>query len=583
MSADEPEFEGVEVFERELAALRPAKPSLGVEDVIGLRLNEELEAAFVEALRGMPLPRASLRLEAGLERDLAWEFRLEDQLRGLPLRRPTVALGRAVEVQVNLRALRADEVVVPFAGAPRVGESAREKGGRVSGWVFRWGIAAALVVGGFGAGWKMAREAARELRGGIIAGRFESEAARATARMAVGGGWEPAGVPLPQGVGDGSDVVEPSLASGSAVSPGLKNPLGGVPSEGDLRARHPERSSVHPAGGGLARGIGGTTGSSARGEDERREILDASTRAGGGRGELAGSREAEETVGSFVISGRLAARLASANVASANTVSTNAAAVGSDGGRLPAANPPISLNSAGGAAGVVSGNLAAASPIAAVSSLGSGHRVMEPRALVGDVRGEEVAPRSGSRILDAVGQGDLAKVIPVEILNVVEGGVALRELRTLGDVELPVKARFKEGDGGESPLGFETSSVGDLTLLTQENTQTQIFSGERSKSLARSGEVDHGFLREGQLVYVADDDELKMEIGKGFSGGLVARFERLDGHFLAADEVRSASDLERLAHRAKGVLGFLPGAGEERQGPIFPAALMGLPTGPSVK
>ncbi len=203
--------------------------------------------------------------------------------------------------------------------------------------------------------------------------------------------------------------------------------------------------------------------------------------------------------------------------------------------------------------------------------------------MVGDVVGEEVAPRSGSRILDAVGQGDLAKVIPVEILNVVEGGVALRELRTLGDVELPVKGRFKEGEGGDSALGFEVISVGDLASVAQGNAEAQMFGGERFNDLARSGEIDRGFLREGQLVYVADDDELKMEIGKGFSGGLVARFERLDGHFLAADEVRSALDLERLAHRAKGVLGFLPGAGEERQGPVFPAALMGLPAGPLVK
>jgi hypothetical protein len=155
MSADDPKFEafeGMEALERELAALRPAKPSLGVEEVIGLRLNEELEVAFVEALRGMGLRSPASRLEVGLERDLAWEFRLEDQLRGLPLRRPTVALGRAVEVQVNLRALRADEVVVPFPEVSRVEELGRKTGGRRFGWVIRWGIAAALVVGGFGGG-----------------------------------------------------------------------------------------------------------------------------------------------------------------------------------------------------------------------------------------------------------------------------------------------------------------------------------------------------------------------------------------------------------------------------------------------
>jgi hypothetical protein len=571
MSAGEHDPEDFAALERELASLRPAGLTLGGEEVIGMRLNEELEVAFIEALSRMRLRRPSSELLVGLERDLSWEFRLEDQLRGLPLRRPTVALGRAVEVQVNLRALRRDEVVVPFPVNQREEALERGVGGRGWGWLVRWGIAAALVVSGFGMGWKMARDAARELGAGVVAGRFESEAARATARMAVGAGWEPAGVPLPEGVENERDQSE-ALQAGTGAGPSeLKRSGGGLRSFPDQGARSLGPSvargadSLRGAGGGevspALRGVGGAGG------------IHSSGTAGEGGGGAVASAEQSEAVGPFVVNGRLAARLASSSPDSVKPVAAAPESV----------RPPVvaSVTSAtpGGAAGAVSGVSTASPAVAALSAAHPMLRSMEMRGPAVGVVGDEVSTRSGSgsRILDAVGQGDLASVIPVEILTVVEGGVALKELQHLGDGNLPLKGRFTDGDGGGAAAGSEVISVNDLASASDDESRDGLSGAERLVGSGRFMEAPLGFLREGQLVYVADDDELRMEIGKGFSGGLVARFERLDGHFLAADEVQSALDLERLANRAKGVLSFLPGSFDGRQGPALPVAPQPLP------
>lgn len=577
MSADDPKFEafeGMEAFERELAALRPAKPSLGVEEVIGLRLNEELEVAFVEALRGMGLPSPASRLEVGLERDLAWEFRLEDQLRGLPLRRPTVALGRAVEVQVNLRALRADEVVVPFPEVSRVEELGRETGGRRFGWVIRWGIAAALVVGGFGAGWKMAREAAKELRGGVIAGRFESEAARATARMAVGLGWEPAGVPLPEGVGEvGDRDIDLGLGSLGRLPSGPQRGVaaGGVGGEGVGRGLPmPTGNRVDGRPSGLALAQGGV-GSDSRGGYRLGEVGGDVVR---GDGRKAGA--AEEVTGPLVVNGRLALRLASAQVPTAQGIASSALAEGAGQTArvaVPQGSPAVaglprevvaggtgSLAIATGtlklSGSEVTGTLATAT-VSASSAVGVRHGGGE----------DGLGVRTGSRILDAVGGGDLARVIPVEILNAMESGGGLSEVRKLMDARsLPVQASFSFTDMPVGSAEAESISVHDLDRLGQDASES-----DRGVRMGLAGGVGDREEVLRQMVYVAKDDELRLEVGKDAAGGLVARFERLDGHFLAADTVRSAADLELIANRARGVLGYLPSLNSEPvwSGPIL--------------
>ena len=572
MSAGEQEFEGMGAFERELAALRPAKPSLGVEEVIGLRLNEELEVAFVEALRGMGLPSPSSRLETGLEGDLAWEFRLEDQLRGLPLRRPTVALGRAVEVQVNLRALRADEVVVPFPEVPRVEEFERERGGGRFGWAIRWGIAAALVVGGFGAGWKMAREAAEELKGVVIAGRFESEAARATARMAVGLGWEPAGVPLPEGVGEaGNREIDLGLGSlGRLPSEAQRGVSAGEVGGGVRGSDVPTGNRVdgRPSGLALAQGGGGLD---SRGGYRLGEVGGDDVR---GDGRKAGA--AEEVTGPLVVNGRLALRLASAQVPTVQGSSSSALAEGvgqSARVAVPLSSPAV----AGLPREVVAGGTGSLAIATGTLKL-SGSEVtgtlatanMSASSAVGVRHGggeDGLGVRTGSRILDAVGGGDLARVIPVEILNAMESGGGLSEVRKLMDARsLPVRANFSFADMPVGSVEAESISVHDLDRLGQEVSESD--RGVRM-GLAGVGADREEVLR--QMVYVAKDDELRLEVGKDAAGGLVARFERLDGHFLAADTVRSAADLELIANRARGVLGYLPSLNSE---PVWSGPLL---------
>ena len=596
MSAGEHELGEFGELERELASLRPARPSLGGEEVIGLRLNEELEAAFVEALRGLALPSPSPRLEAGLERDLAWEFRLEDRLRGLPLRRPTVALGRAVEVQVTLRALRQGEVVVPFPSRPtEEAASERAREGRGWGWLVRWVGAAALIVVGFGAGWKMAREAAQDLEG-VVAGRFESEAARTTARMAVGAGWEPAGVPLPQGL-DASGVLETDeptrgVAPLGAESRSARVTAGtGRASRGAEVGGAAERASDgrSPARGamvgvdGFEQGVVARSGGSG-GESGAQDVQ----RAGGG----------EDLVSPLVVSGRLASRLASAQAAPlASNAPTAGAGFGVESGgqsvrssSLVAPVAAVATVTAVTGAGAVQANagvlrldavgqtvaspnrelaVGGTFPQASALSTGASYAAVSRDGAVDD----GVGVRTRSRILDAVGEGDLARVIPVEILNAVESGAGLGDVRRLIDAHsLPVKASFSVED---SPLGIvesETISVHDLARLGQSGAAN--VGEERGEVGAGSSEAGEGFR---QLVYVANDDELKLEMGKDAAGMLVARFERLDGHFLAADTVRSAEDLEILANRAKGVLGYLPSLNREISVGL-PTLLMGPPT-----
>lgn len=655
MSTEENEFADLEGM---LGGFRPARPSADMEEVIGLRLNEELELAFLEALKGIGLKSPSAGLEAALERDLAWEFRLEDRLRGLPLRRPTVALGRAVEVQVNLRALRRDEVVVPFPIAPTdpFVEGARRVNG---GWMLRWGVAAALVLGGFGMGWKMARDAAQELRGGVIAGRFESEAARATAQLAVSGAWEPVGVPLPMGVADvgyGHGIEREGVSSRSVGA------VGGGPT---AVSRGSSLGRAGGAGGG-ERGESGVDGAgTGRGEPRGavvgRDEVAGGVGVGGGvgaSGAAVADMEARDPVTGMVLNGRLVGKLAQSGTGAAGgpvaapaagagavVAGASASVSGGEGGRTAsslAAVPRGVVGAVGAGSSASTGRLASSSlrgaapvmttaaPVAAVMDAGGGDRVgpallssrvaavpsvgsgaltvgsgalalngtssfgggtsvaggavvVSSAAVSGGGVGEAAgartmgAERGGSRILDAVSGGEMASVIPVEILHAVESGVGAREMRRMVDVDLPVKASFSDADLDRSAVGASSISVRDL--VGEKEGVGRVDGDDDGARLRTRDAIEEreGERREGQLVYVADDDALKLEIGKGPSGGLVARFERLDGHFLAADEVRSAVDLEVLAGRARRVLNYLPVLDGEGYGPALPASLLALP------
>lgn len=251
-------------------------------------------------------------------------------------------------------------------------------------------------------------------------------------------------------------------------------------------------------------------------------------------------------------------------------LSSRVAAVPSVGsGALTVGSGALALNgtsSFGGGTSVAGGAVVVSS--AAVSGGG-----------VGEAAGARTmgAERGGSRILDAVSGGEMASVIPVEILHAVESGVGAREMRRMVDVDLPVKASFSDADLDRSAVGASSISVRDL--VGEKEGVGRVDGDDDGARLRTRDAIEEreGERREGQLVYVADDDALKLEIGKGPSGGLVARFERLDGHFLAADEVRSAVDLEVLAGRARRVLNYLPVLDGEGYGPALPASLLALP------